>query len=119
MHAYQHITDKNNFEKPVACQPQDTPGLITNMLYAYMYIITNVYYAIYHIYYTGLSPSFIQALLPLKILTSGCLHDWWYLSPGLLCSILLPIMLLSNAQKISYHAQYYAHDYCKYVTVYI
>ena len=29
----------------------------------------------------------------------------------------LPIMLLSNAQKIAYYAQYYAHDYCNYATV--
>ena len=31
----------------------------------------------------------------------------------------LPIMLLSKAQKFAYYAQYYAHDYCNYVTVYI
>ena len=29
----------------------------------------------------------------------------------------LPIMLLSNAQKIAYYAQYYAHYYCNYATV--
>ena len=29
----------------------------------------------------------------------------------------LPIMLLSNAQKVSFYAQYYAHDYCNYTTV--
>ena len=29
----------------------------------------------------------------------------------------LPIMLLRNAQKISYYAQYYAHDHYIYATV--
>ena len=29
----------------------------------------------------------------------------------------LPIMLLSNAQKFAYYAQYYAHDYCNYAIV--
>ena len=29
----------------------------------------------------------------------------------------LPIMLLSNAQKFAYYAQYYANDYCNYATV--
>ena len=31
----------------------------------------------------------------------------------------LPIMLLSSAKKFAYYAQYYAHDYCNYATVYI
>ena len=29
----------------------------------------------------------------------------------------LPIMLLSNAQKIAYYAQYYVHDYYNYATI--
>ena len=29
----------------------------------------------------------------------------------------LPIMLLNNAQKFAYYAQYCAHDYCNYATV--
>ena len=29
----------------------------------------------------------------------------------------LPVMLLSNAQKFAYYAQYYAYDYCSYATV--
>ena len=85
--------------------------------FAYIYIITNVCYATYHIYYTGLSPSFIQELLPLEILTSGWLHDWWSLSPSLLCSIFHLSCSCAMLKKFSYHAQYYAHDYCKYVTV--
>ena len=35
---------------------------------------------------------------------------------SLLCSI-LPIMLLSSAQKVTHYAQYYAHIYCNYATV--
>ena len=31
----------------------------------------------------------------------------------------LPIMLLSSAQKVTYYAQYYAHNYCNYATVHI
>ena len=31
----------------------------------------------------------------------------------------LPIMLLSSAQKVAYYAQYYAHKYCNYATVHI
>ena len=31
----------------------------------------------------------------------------------------LPIMLLSNTQKVAYYAQYYAHNYCSYATVHI
>ena len=30
---------------------------------------------------------------------------------------LLPIMLLSSAQKCCYYVQYYAHNYCNYATV--
>ena len=29
----------------------------------------------------------------------------------------LPIMLLTNTQKITHYAQYYAHNYCNYATV--
>jgi len=29
----------------------------------------------------------------------------------------LPIMLLSSAQKVTYYAQYYAHNYFNYATV--
>ena len=32
---------------------------------------------------------------------------------------ILPIILLSSAQKITYYAQYYAHDYCSYATVHV
>ena len=28
----------------------------------------------------------------------------------------LPIMLLSNAQKVPYYAQHYTHNYCNYAT---
>ena len=30
---------------------------------------------------------------------------------------ILPIMLLSSAQKVTHYAQYYAHNYCNYATV--
>ena len=31
----------------------------------------------------------------------------------------LPIMLLSSAEKVAYYAQYYAHKYCNYATIYM
>ena len=37
-------------------------------------------------------------------------------SPGLLCSNFLSIILLSSAQKVTYYVQYYAHNYCNYAT---
>ena len=40
-----------------------------------------------------------------------------YCKPQAIMLNFLPIMLLSNAQKFAYHAQYYAHDYCNYAAV--
>ena len=44
------------------------------------------------------------------LLKAICLH----VSSSLLGSTFYLYMLLSNAQKFAYHAQYYAHDYCNY-----
>ena len=41
-----------------------------------------------------------------------------YISTSLLSSnFYLLAMLLSNAQKFAYYAQYYAHEYCNYATI--